>query len=101
LERLAPGSWINNDFGVWIGSKQNNHNWYILRKLRDAIEKKKGKIKHSEKVMSYFRIIEGSDWNWWNTFEDVQGDFKKLFLSYVRRIYKLLGLTIPSYITKR
>ena len=39
LERLAPGSWINSDFSVWIGSKENNRNWDILKRIRKSIKR--------------------------------------------------------------
>ena len=96
LERLSPGSWINSDFGVWAGSKENNHNWYILKKIREQLDKVKDEdIKG--KLLEQFYILEGSDWNWWNTFEDITGDFKKIFFSYIRDIFKTLGKNIPSY----
>jgi alpha-amylase/alpha-mannosidase (GH57 family) len=100
IDRVAPGSWINGDFGVWIGSKKNNFYWYILKRIRDLIEKSKLERKKIEKIRNYFYIIEGSDWFWWNTFEDISGDFKKIFFSYVKKIYSLLDRKIPSYIIK-
>ncbi len=99
LERLAPGSWINSDFGVWAGSKENNHNWYILKRIREQIDKTKD-AKTKDRLMKYFYILEGSDWNWWNTFEDITGDFKDIFLSYIKKIYKILAKKPPSYIIK-
>ncbi|MFH1768548.1 MAG: glycoside hydrolase family 57 protein [Candidatus Omnitrophota bacterium] len=98
LERLFAGSWINSDFGVWVGSKENNNNWHILRRLRDLIERYAKDGESKEKVLKYFYILEGRDWNWWNTFEDTDGDFKKLPLLYVKKIYKMLGKTPPSHI---
>ncbi|MCD6583711.1 MAG: hypothetical protein J7K71_03390 [Candidatus Omnitrophica bacterium] len=98
LERLSPGSWINADFGVWVGSKENNLNWYILRRVRDLIEKSKDKVKNPDKLREYFYILESSDWNWWNTFREPTGDFKKLFTSYVKEIFRMLKRKPPSYI---
>jgi len=99
LERLSPGSWINSDFGVWAGSKENNHNWYVLKRVREQIDKVKDKsIKN--RLMERFYMLEGSDWNWWNTFEEPTGEFKKIFISYAKDIYKILGKKPPSYIIK-
>lgn len=98
LERLAPGSWINSDFGVWVGSRTNNQNWHTLKQLRDLIEKNRTKAKDIDKIMNYFYIIEGSDWNWWNTYSESTGDFHRLFFAYVKEIYRLLGKTPPAYI---
>jgi len=98
LDRLAPGSWINSDFGVWVGSKTNNRNWKILKELRDLIERNKDKISEIDTVLEYFHIIEGSDWNWWNTYSEATGDFQTLFFAYVKEIYRLLGKTPPASI---
>jgi alpha-amylase/alpha-mannosidase (GH57 family) len=100
LERLNSGSWINGDFGVWIGSKKNNSYWDILRRTRDLIEKSNLCDPDLERVKSYFYLIEGSDWFWWNTFEDASGEFKRLFFGYVEEIYRILGKKPPTPINK-
>lgn len=96
LERLSSGSWINGDFGVWIGSKKNNYYWSILKKTRDLIEKSKISGANLEDLRNCFYLIEGSDWFWWNTFEDFLGEFKKIFFAYVEKIYHLLGKKPPA-----
>jgi len=96
LERLNCGSWINGDFGVWAGSKKNNYYWSILKKTRDLIEKSKLGEMAFEEVKNYFYLIEGSDWFWWNTFEDLSGEFKKIFFAYVEKIYSSLGKKPPA-----
>lgn len=96
LKYIASGSWINADFSVWIGSPENNYNWHLLQILREAWEKKKDKIStaFSRRALSFLYIIEGSDWNWWNTFQG--GDeFKSIFLSYLRALLKILKVKIP------
>jgi alpha-amylase/alpha-mannosidase (GH57 family) len=100
LERFASGSWINADFGVWVGSKKNNSYWHILRNIKDLMDKSNIDRKDFDKVKDYFHVIEGSDWYWWNTFEDVSGEFKKVFFSYVEEIYRLLNKPLPTHIKK-
>ena len=103
LERLASGSWINGDFSVWIGSKTNNNYWELLRKIKDLVDKgvrSKNKKENLTKALDNFHLIEGSDWFWWNTFEDTSGEFKKLFYSYAEEIYKLLGKKVPQTLKK-
>jgi len=103
LERLASGSWINGDFSVWAGSKENNNYWELLRKIKDLIDKdarKKNKKENFQKALDNFYLIEGSDWFWWNTFEDVSGEFKKLFFSYAEQIYRALGKKAPASLKK-
>jgi alpha-amylase/alpha-mannosidase (GH57 family) len=98
IDRLASGSWINADFGVWIGSRQNNFYWCLLRKVRDELEKSP---EHLKKVaLRYFYLLEGSDWFWWNTFEDITGEFKNIFYAYVEKIYQLLGKKPPILANK-
>ncbi len=96
LERLSPGSWINGDFGVWVGSEKNNTNWEILARLRRKLSEVKLDERKRKKIEDYLHIIEGSDWNWWNTFEDSKKDFAQIFFSYVKEISKLLGVRLPS-----
>jgi len=96
LERLSCGSWINGDFGVWAGSKKNNYYWNILKKTRDLIERSRLGGKTFEELKNYFYLIEGSDWFWWNTFEDFSGEFKRIFFAYVDKIYRLLGKKPPA-----
>ncbi|MEI8349223.1 MAG: glycoside hydrolase family 57 protein [Candidatus Omnitrophota bacterium] len=98
LERLSSGSWINGDFGVWVGSKKNNIYWNILRNIRDMVEKSKVSDMALTKIKNYFYLIEGSDWFWWNTFEDTVGEFKKIFCAYIEELYRLLGKTLPASI---
>jgi alpha-amylase/alpha-mannosidase (GH57 family) len=95
LERLSAGSWINADFGVWVGNKANNTYWHILRNIRDAMAKAAIEEKRMIKIKEYLHIIEGSDWFWWNTFHDTTDSFKKIFCAYVEEIYSLLDKPLP------
>lgn len=100
LERLACGSWINGDFGVWVGNQKNNEYWYMLRRIKDLFGMQRiGKINY-EKAKESLYLLEGSDWYWWNTFEDVIGEFKNIFYLYVNEIYRLFKKKVPSYVTK-
>jgi alpha-amylase/alpha-mannosidase (GH57 family) len=98
LERLSSGSWINADFGVWIGAKRNNLYWNILRKIGDLLDRCKISSENLARLNDYFHLLEGSDWYWWNTFEDMHGEFKNIFFSYVEEIYRLLGRKSPARI---
>jgi len=91
LDRLASGSWINGDFGVWIGSEKNNSYWQLLNQIKALFKKHHVESDKLNMAKDYFHLIEGSDWFWWNTFEDIEGEFKKIFFSYVEKIYSLLG----------
>ncbi|MFH1318147.1 MAG: glycoside hydrolase family 57 protein [Candidatus Omnitrophota bacterium] len=101
LERVASGSWINGDFGVWVGSEKNNFYWNILRRLKDAIEKSEITGAKREQVKKYLYLLEGSDWYWWNTFYDTSGEFKNIFFKYIEKVYVLLGKKVPACINAK
>lgn len=101
LERLASGSWINGDFGVWVGNNKNNFYWKILRKIKDALDEVKLSGSLPPQAEDYFYLLEGSDWYWWNTFEDTSGEFKNIFFQYLEKIYTLLGKNMPAHILSR
>lgn len=100
LQRLASGSWINGDFGVWVGSEKNNFYWNILQRISDTIEKSGIEKERYEEVKKYLYLLEGSDWYWWNTFCDPSAEFKNIFFKYIRKIYALLGRKVPADIIK-
>jgi len=94
LQRVLPGSWINSNFDIWIGNKKNNLYWCILRKIKDLCKKLADREK-IDTIKKYIYILEGSDWFWWNTFEDITGEFRKIFYSYIVKIYKILDKKPP------
>lgn len=95
LDRLASGSWINGDFGVWAGSAKNNSYWDMLKKIKDMAQHADISEEKKEEVRKYIYLIEGSDWFWWNTFDDVIGEFKNIFAAYIDKIHQLLGKEAP------
>ncbi len=91
--KIWPGSWINADFGVWAGSDKNNANWELLARIKQTFDNKKPHLSKEIQnlVSNYLHILEGSDWNWWNTFTEETGDFEEIFFSYINKIGELLG----------
>lgn len=107
LKRLHPASWINNDFGIWIGGNEENKAWNLLKKTRDALDKaiKKGDIspENQAKAMESIYIAEGSDWFWWygdQFHTDFSMEFDHLFRSHLQNVYDKIGLPIPFEITQ-
>ena len=105
LKQLFPGSWINANFGVWIGHSEDNLAWEFLLKARNFLDdyvKKHPEKKASPEVVSAFEemyIAEGSDWNWWYGDDHSSGQdemFDFLFRNHLMNVYKLLGEPIPD-----
>jgi len=97
LDRLSPGSWINGDFAVWIGNDKNNHYWDLMHRIQVILQKANVDPKSMEEAKDYFYLLEGSDWYWWNTFEDKTGEFKNIFYDYVAQVFKALGRKLPVF----
>jgi alpha-amylase/alpha-mannosidase (GH57 family) len=105
LKHLWAGSWINANFGIWIGHSEDNLAWTYLNKTRnflmDYIEKNPD-TKNSENIRKAFEeiyIAEGSDWCWWYGDEHSSANdscFDKLFRTHLMNVYKLLNSKIPE-----
>ncbi len=107
LKHLHPGSWINHDFGVWIGHQEDNKAWDLLHNARQVYEQFIGTDKISEENLRLAQkeiyIAEGSDWCWWFGDEHSSPDndkFDQLYRSHLINVYKLLGVDIPPELYK-
>jgi alpha-amylase/alpha-mannosidase (GH57 family) len=107
LKKLHPASWINNDFGIWIGGAEENKAWNMLKKTREAIDNAQKNKKTSSENISRAKesiyIAEGSDWFWWygeQFHTDFSNEFDYLFRSHLQNVYDILGLPIPFEITQ-
>lgn len=109
INNLTAGSWINGNFGIWIGHKEDNTAWNYLGKTREFIvdyTQKTPDFKGSElekKVWQILYAAEGSDWNWWYGEEHSSGNdemFDQLFRQHLMAIYDLLNQKTPDYLYK-
>lgn len=103
LNYIYPGSWINNNFKIWIGSEEDNHSWELLKRTRDFLLKEQELGFHNEKILKQaweeIYIAEGSDWNWWYGEEHSSAmdmEFDRLYRSHLIRVYELLGVDPPA-----
>ncbi|MEE9443365.1 MAG: glycoside hydrolase [candidate division Zixibacteria bacterium] len=104
LKKIFAGSWINNNFRIWIGHAEDNLAWDILWEARRALYKFKDEhpnydaeiIARAEKSLL---AAEGSDWNWWYG-DEHRGTHNELFDQIYRKhisfIYSSLGLEVPK-----
>ena len=109
ITNLRAGSWINGNFGIWIGHEEDNTAWQYLSQVRDfLVEYTKQNIdfigsEREKKVWEIFYAAEGSDWNWWYGDDHSSSNdeiFDKLFRQHLMAIYELLGQKIPDYFYK-
>jgi alpha-amylase/alpha-mannosidase (GH57 family) len=61
LDSIVAGSWINRNFGVWIGHPEDRKGWELLGR---ALPGPEGRL-DNELAWECLRAAEGSDWYWW------------------------------------
>ena len=101
LKSIFPGSWINNNFRIWVGHPEDNAAWHFLRLARERLVEKEAQIlsEKKEEAWKLLHIAEGSDWFWWygdenqSSYEDM---FDSLFRNHIAGIYKLLEEDVPE-----
>jgi alpha-amylase/alpha-mannosidase (GH57 family) len=103
LDRLASGSWIAGDFGIWIGADETNRAWELLGETRRTLMELEGEMELSEaerkRAWNAIHIAEGSDWFWWygdDFTSENDADFDRLFRDQLRFVYNLLGREVPE-----
>ncbi len=105
LGAFFPGSWIQHNFGIWIGHPECNRAWDLLHETRRFLVEARG-IKSAEKVKAARRelmIAEGSDWFWWfgdshQSAQDVV--FDRLFRKHLQNVYTLLDEPAPPELAR-
>ncbi|OGI12372.1 MAG: hypothetical protein A2Y40_03620 [Candidatus Margulisbacteria bacterium GWF2_35_9] len=108
ITSIYPGSWINNNFNIWIGHEEDNSAWDLLRKVRaDLVQwqtmKEIGITISEEKRLDLawkeLYIAEGSDWNWWygnDHSSKNDKEFDELYRQHLLNIYEILGIVAPN-----
>jgi alpha-amylase/alpha-mannosidase (GH57 family) len=111
LAHVHPGSWINADYGIWIGHPEENRAWDLLAKARSAAVSHIPELadllasgdlstadERSRQVAQTLQAAEGSDWFWWygdDHFSPHSDRFDALFRRHLMNVYRLLRLDIP------
>ena len=101
LPGIFPGSWIDSNFYIWIGHRDDQRAWDQLGAARDALEAS-GPGADAEALASAreeILIAEGSDWFWWygdDHSSDHDEAFDDLFRRHLRNAYRLLRLPVPD-----
>ena len=117
LQRLVPGSWINANFDVWIGTPEDNRAWDLLAEARDYYDRHAQRVSQRQRQLAWEELLiaEGSDWNWWygpDHHSANDRDFDELYRKHLSNVYHALegvppeelstpiitGVVRPSYI---
>ncbi|MDI6731174.1 MAG: glycoside hydrolase family 57 protein [Candidatus Margulisbacteria bacterium] len=99
LTKLFAGSWINNNFRIWIGHQEDNTAWDHLNQARLSLED----VDKAQCPAAWqeLYIAEGSDWCWWygdDHSSDNDAAFDALFRKHLKNIYTLSGKIPPAYL---
>src|SRR5580658_1467839 len=102
---IFPASWINANFDVWIGHREDVRAWDLLRDAREMYERvaKRGTsgATAAQLARAYEAVLaaEGSDWNWWYGPEHGSAndaEFDDLYRKHLTEIYTALGEPAPD-----
>ena len=115
LEHVHPGSWINANYGIWIGHAEENAAWDLLKQARDTATARDPQVEAllasgdgpatapgeddtAAAICRYLYAAEGSDWFWWygdDHFSPHSSCFDRIFRGYLTMVYRLLGMDAP------
>jgi len=105
LTSLAPGSWINANFNVWIGAPEDNKSWDYLYNARNFYDQATPQASEAQRKLAFEELLiaEGSDWNWWYGPEHHSAndrEFDELYRKHLSNVYQALGATPPDYLAQ-
>ena len=106
IERLAAGSWINQNLETWIGEPAQNQAWAYLARVRDQLiawqrENPLLDLGTLEQAWREIYVAEGSDWFWWYYSHNRlpgENQFDREFHRHLGNVYRLLGLPAPGWL---
>jgi alpha-amylase/alpha-mannosidase (GH57 family) len=101
LPSIFPGSWINGDFYIWIGHRDDHRAWDQLSAARTTFDARAAEVDAAsrDRALEEILIAEGSDWFWWygdDHSSDHDADFDDLFRRHLRNAYAALGAASPE-----
>jgi alpha-amylase/alpha-mannosidase (GH57 family) len=103
MREIFTGSWINNNFAIWIGHREDNRAWDLLSEAREALVRAEAaKTVPAERLAGAWEelfMAEGSDWCWWYGDDHTSGNdevFDELYRCHLMNIYHLIGEKVPD-----
>lgn len=99
LDHVVPGSWINADFGIWIGEPAKNLAWKTLREARKAV----ADHGNAPAVLSMVKRLEASDYFWWYDKRHVaehSKQFDRSFRAGLEAVFAATGTEPPTNLSQ-
>jgi alpha-amylase/alpha-mannosidase (GH57 family) len=102
IQHLHSGSWINKNFGIWIGHPEDNRGWDCLKITREHLTKASASGAPAPAVRRATELLfaaEGSDWFWWfgdDFFSEQKESFDHLFRAHLSEVFRVLGDETPE-----
>ncbi len=99
LGRIFAGSWIDGALTTWIGDREHNRAWDLLKEARAAVESVAVPAAERARARQEIFIAEGSDWFWWfgrGHDSGIDSVWDNLFRLHLRNAYQLLGQRAPA-----
>jgi alpha-amylase/alpha-mannosidase (GH57 family) len=105
VSQLHSGSWINQDYKIWIGHQEDNRGWDLISQTRSRLAEISATLPadHAQAAWDELYAAEGSDWFWWygDDFDtDYKEEFDRLFRTHLRNVWTIAGLTPPDMLNQ-
>ena len=101
LSSIFAGSWINADFGVWIGHRDDRRAWELLGEARSHYASRSQEADAGARAAALDALLaaEGSDWCWWYGDDHSSAhdrEFDGLYRRHLARVYTSFGDPVPE-----
>jgi alpha-amylase/alpha-mannosidase (GH57 family) len=105
VSHLHSGSWINQDYKIWIGHQEDNRGWDLISHTRSRLSEVSATLPPDRAQAAWDELYaaEGSDWFWWygDDFDSGYNDeFDRLFRTHLRNVWTIAGLTPPDLLNQ-
>ena len=105
VSHLHSGSWINQDYKIWIGHQEDNRGWDLISHTRARLAEIAATLPSDRAQAAWDELYaaEGSDWFWWygDDFDtDYKEEFDRLFRTHLRNVWTIAGLTPPDLLNE-
>jgi len=103
MPSVAAGSWIDGNFGTWIGEKEEATAWDYLARARDDLAAAEASVASDVYEAAFEKMLfaEGSDWFWWYGSDQNSGNddyFDSAYRELLGQMYDELGDPRPDWL---